>query len=453
MQVTSLNLIQEEAERISLPNSAQFYEHLTDKYAQMKESFSKTTDAVRQTAESLLCDLKAKEDKPFESQQLSGGLPTMKSTAISEVNLLIQEHNRLTEEFSEQVAQSREALEKDSVATVFSEFRKYEEDLKSSNEAIKSSESKNAELDGEIADLERQISEHRKPAEELNEDLAKYLGHDAIQLEILDYGYKIVRNGILAKALSEGEKTAIALLYFLKSLEDERFELENGVVVLDDPVSSLDSNALYLAVAFIQERTKRAAQLILLTHNFTLFKLAKRWFINMNSEWDRDGDGTAAKPARFYMLDWEYVDGTRTAKMKPLDPLLEKFESEYHFLFSQIYRASKDNRDVDLAEYYSLANVARRLLEMFLAFRSPGATGDLPNQLNSAKLSSPQIGRIVKFVHSHSHGDFVGESEHNLSMLSEGRQVMKDIMALIRAEDKAHHKAMRRLVEKAGAYA
>ena len=157
------------------------------------------------------------------------------------------------------------------------------------------------------------------------------------------------------------------------------------------------------------------------------------------------------RPSGLYMLDWEYQGEERTAVLQTLDPLLENYESEYHFLFAQIYQASKGSSEIGLAEYYSLANVARRLLEMFLAFRKPGATGDLPNQLGSVNLSEVQVGRIVKFVHGHSHGDFVGESDHSMSALAEGRQVMGDIMALIHAEDEGHHKAMRKVIERKSA--
>lgn len=117
------------------------------------------------------------------------------------------------------------------------------------------------------------------PAERLNNDLYKYLGHRELQLEVKETGYTIVRHGTPAKGtLSEGEKTAIALLYFLKSLEDHEFDITKGIVVLDDPVSSLDDNALHLAVAFIKGRTKGTGQLFVFTHNFTFFRLMRDWF-------------------------------------------------------------------------------------------------------------------------------------------------------------------------------
>jgi len=161
-----------------------------------------------------------------------------------------------------------------------------------------------------------------------------------LRLEIKDTGYAITRGGKPALALSEGEMTAIALLYFLKSLQDKRFDLANGVVVLDDPVSSLDANALYLAFGFMRQRTKDAGQLIIFTHNFTFFRQVRNWFHHLPGQNKRDIN---QRPARFYMLDCEHDQNGRCASIRRLDPLLEQYESEYHYLFACVYRASKED--------------------------------------------------------------------------------------------------------------
>ncbi|WP_370634696.1 AAA family ATPase [Nocardiopsis sp. MT53] len=54
-----------------------------------------------------------------------------------------------------------------------------------------------------------------------------------------------MRHGEPARHLSEGEKTAIALLCFLQSLEERGRELSSTVVVVDDPVSSLADELTY----------------------------------------------------------------------------------------------------------------------------------------------------------------------------------------------------------------
>lgn len=92
-------------------------------------------------------------------------------------------------------------------------------------------------------------------------------------------GYTLVRsNGDVAtETLSEGERTFITFLYFTQSLQgspQDQGELNDLLAVIDDPISSLDSDVLY-AVSTLVRRivedvaagTGRVRQLILMTHN------------------------------------------------------------------------------------------------------------------------------------------------------------------------------------------
>ncbi len=249
--------------------------------------------------------------------------------------------------------------------------------------------------------MEREIVEHRQPAEELNDELAKYLGHDELRLEVKDTGYALLRRGVVADSLSEGERTALSLLYFLKTLGDRRFDLDEGVVVLDDPVSSLDANSLYLAFGYIRRRTEDAGQLFVLTHNFTFFRQVRNWFHHLRGQGKNDID---RRPARFYMLDRVGDEIPRRTTIRRLDPLLEGYDSEYHYLFARVYRGVNET-DGGLEEAYGLPNIARRLLEMFLAFREPQIAGGLEKKLKGIECDEAKKLRILRFVHTHSHSD------------------------------------------------
>ncbi len=292
--------------------------------------------------------------------------------------------------------------------------------------------------------MEREIVEHQRPAEELNKDLHRYLGHDELRLEVKQIGYMIMRRDSQAHSLSEGEMTAIALLYFLKSLEDRRFDLKKGVVVLDDPVSSLDANALYLAFGFMRDRTKDAGQLFVLTHNFTFFRQVRNWFHHMKRQKKKDVN---ERPARFYMLDCTRDGDQRCSSIAPLDPLLEEYESEYHYLFARIYREAKAGPPATLEQNYILPNMARRLLESFMAFRRPDVSGELWQKLKDVQFEEARKLRILRFVHTGSHGDTIGEPEHDPSVLGEARSVLQDLLDLIKSQDEEHFRAMTKLVE------
>ncbi len=281
----------------------------------------------------------------------------------------------------------------------------------------------------------------------MNNDLRHYLGHGELQLAVKDTGYTITRNGEPAQMLSEGEMTAIALLYFLKSLEGRDFELANGIVVLDDPVSSLDANALFLAFSLVRDRTQGAKQLFILTHNFAFFRLVRNWFSYLPGQKNKN---ESRRPAQFYMLCCAAYSGNRTSSIRPLDRLLAQYESEYHYLFATVYRFVNKHVSAEMENYYAMPNVARRLLEGFLAFRFPGVADSMWGVLKKVTtIDEASRSRILNFVQTHSHAKGPGAIDHDPSILGEARSILKEILALIESEDYGHYSAMKNLIESA----
>ncbi len=434
-----LNTAAEAGAGLTLPNRAELYDDLAAEYAAAEAALRQAVASTNAFINSLVQALTDKRGRPFEKLEPNVGRPAVDSTVVGRLNEVIQKHNQACDDFQTRVTTARQRLEADSVAGVLDEFQSLKNSVHASETAVSEADAKTNRLNEQIEMLERAIVEHRQPAEELNDDLRKYLGHSELRLEIKDTGYTITRNGIPAQALSEGETTAIALLYFLKSLKDRRFDLAKGVVVLDDPVSSLDANALYLAFGFIRQRTQEAAQLFILTHNFTFFRLVRNWLHHLK--------GKDKKQARFYMLDCVSDGSQRCSTIRPLDPLLEKYESEYHYLFARIYRAARASPPPMLEDSYILPNMARRLLEAFLAFRQPQVSGELWQKLKDVNFDEAKKLRILRFLHTHSHGDTIGEPEHDPSSLGEARSVLKNLLEFIKDQDPGHFAAMAKLVD------
>jgi len=215
------------------------------------------------------------------------------------------------------------------------------------------------------------------------------------------------------------------------------------VVVLDDPVSSLDANALYSAFGFIREYTQNACQVFFLTHNFTFFRQIRNWFHHLKGQKKND---VSKRPARFYMLDCSFTDDGRCAKIRWLDPLLEQYESEYHYLFACVYRIANGERKPDLEKNYVLPNISRRLLESFLAFRQPHREGSLRQKFMNIDFDESKKLRIIRFLHTYSHYDEIGGPEHDLSILGESPAVLKDLLEMMKSEDESHFLAMESLV-------
>ena len=69
--------------------------------------------------------------------------------------------------------------------------------------------------------------------------------------------YEVIReDGSVAKDLSEGERNFIAFLYFYHVVRGSLSEVDSGkskIVVIDDPVSSMDSSALFIVSALVRE--------------------------------------------------------------------------------------------------------------------------------------------------------------------------------------------------------
>lgn len=438
-----LQAASQQISEVAVPNKAELYDDLASEYESASHSLKQNLDGTRRFLDELFRVLTDKKGRAFDRLALDVTAPSVDARAVDNLNAVIRKHNQACDDFQTRVSTARDRVALDMMAGDLDEFGRLQDIVQQAETAISPADQEVTRLIGEIGRLEREIVEHRQPAEQLKDDLRKYLGHDELQLEIKDTGYAITRNGVPAQALSEGETTAIALLYFLKSLQDRRFDLSKGVVVLDDPVSSLDANALFLAFGFIRERAKDAAQLFIFTHNFTFFRQVRNWYHHLKGQNKKD---VSQRPARFYMLDCVCDGGERSSAIGPLDPLLEQYESEYHYLFAQIYRSATSAAPGALEQSYIFPNMARRLLETFLAFRIPHVSGELWYKLKDIAFDEAKKLRILRFLHTHSHGNAVGEPEHDPSLLGEANSVLKDLLDFIESVDREHFAAMVKLV-------
>lgn len=436
-QIRALGAVEKQATEALVPNRAELYDDLAADFDVAEQAFRQAVDGVRRYLGELVENLKRKRREPFAALSLSAAMPTADTEVADRLNQVIRRHNQACDDFARRVNEARDRLALDIIARSLDEFVRLRDAVQAATAAIGPIEAEIAQLTAEIARLERDIREHRRPAEELNEDLKRYLGHGDLQLTIKDNGYSITRHGVPADMLSEGEMSAISLLYFLKSLEDRAFDKPNGTVVLDDPVSSLDGNALFLAFSLIRERTKDAGQLILLTHDFALFRQVRNWLHHVNRR--------PPRPSRFYMLECRSQEGQRSGALRWIDPLLERYESEYHFLFACVYRTWSAPPAASMEDYYHVPNVARRLLEGFLAFKVPQESGDLHKALQLVTYDEGRKSRILRFLHTQSHGaDLV--PGHDPTLLGECRAVLEDLFGLMRSLDDGHFSAMAQLV-------
>jgi len=442
-QSTVIKSAIESLKSYTLPNRLGLYGHLKIDFDARHQDFSKEIARIKGYLESLLDVLKDKAQKPFQLIERSFEVVTGNVSAISDLNAVISKHNQETDGFQTVISAARTAIEESIVAQSLTEYRQKKNKVDVVETAFKAASYKVTTLKNEVRVIEKDIEEHRRPADELNTDICSYLGRDELTFEIQGSGYQINRNGTPAKNLSEGERTAIAFLYFLKSLGDKSFSLKNGIVVIDDPVSSLDSNALFCAFGFMKDRTKDAGQLFILTHSHSFFRQVKNWFNHLPKPNKKDVD---KQTVRFYMLTNNVTGANRSSSISTLDDLLRTYESEYHYLFSLVYKAANSEEEAGLQQNYHLPNIARRLLESFLAFRQPSHSGKLHTQLDLIDFDVAKKTRILRFLHTHSHAGQISDPEHDPSILIETKQVLNDLLCLIQKDDDRHFDEMKKLV-------
>ena len=234
-ELNKLKTASEASEAIQMPSAAALYDHLVPELQSCERRLREALVSVRGFLAAAVQTLEDKKRRAFEEVKLELKTPPVDRDVVEELNAVIRRHNEECDSFESQVEEARRRLARHMIAAKLEEFVRLRDAAARATADRQTEEQRVQGLDGEIAELEREIVEHRQPAEELNENLRTYLGHGELCLEIKETGYTITRGGVSARTVSEGETTAIALLYFLKSLHDRRFELARGVVVTRRP--------------------------------------------------------------------------------------------------------------------------------------------------------------------------------------------------------------------------
>ncbi|QGQ93789.1 hypothetical protein EHS13_02150 [Paenibacillus psychroresistens] len=214
------------------------------------------------------------------------------SECINQANKNISNHNAIIDNFN---------FEKDKLITSIWTFiaaenkedhkiyvekdYRFEKAISGITSTINVKNAKILELILEVEELESQITSVTPSINGMNKLLQSFSFTNFKFLETSERGsYSIVRqDGEDAKqTLSEGEKTFVTFLYFIHLLNgsnDKSRITENKIVVIDDPISSLDSNILFIVSNLIRKiiediRTQKGTiqQVFILTHNIYFHK-------------------------------------------------------------------------------------------------------------------------------------------------------------------------------------
>lgn len=234
---------------------------------------------------------KLKEPSRSLTLQSSKNLISWFNEAITQANNKIKSHNDIVSNFSKE----KQLL----IDDVWNYIIKEEKDLIDSFMRIKSGcETGISNLDkglnnlryqysvlnDEIKEGNKNVTSVQASVDEINKTLSAY-GYTSFSIvPVEEHYYQIKReNGEIANStLSEGEITFITFLYFMQLVKGGKTpETANSdrIIVIDDPISSLDSTILFVVSSLIKEEIKKIKrgennilQLILLTHNVYFHK-------------------------------------------------------------------------------------------------------------------------------------------------------------------------------------
>ena len=378
-------------------------------------------------------------------QRQAGRLVNALADAVTSLNKVIAAHNKDVDDFTNLQDEAQLAIRKHFLAEGSAEFREIQDGFDQAETESAAAARADAKLRTDIQSLESKIREHSRAADAINKLLHSYLGHPELSIVAVTDGYEIHRNGKLITGLpSEGEKTALALCYFLSLMESEGRKTGNNIVVIDDPISSLDSRSLNFACNLIKSRLADAAQLFVFTHNLNcLNEFRKPWRSKA-----RATDGKEPTAALLF-LDVSIPKGAqRISKIIELPALLREYDSEYHYLFHHVLKFAGAGDQYDYA--YMMPNVLRRVLEVFLAFRCPG-TAPLSSKIDQlckahVGLDKNRIIALERLTQVESHSDNLDDLISFSSMtLEEAKDATNALLALMEQVDPAHPAGLRRI--------
>lgn len=330
-----------------------------------------TTIEAKLRSNSLILANKRKE--PSSPQKLESLEEPLKAIfdMVETVNAKVAEHNRIVDSIGAEktilVAQVWRHILDEMKADLEIYGRKKAgllAAIESLRGQIKTAGEARARAERELRELEKKATTVQPTVDAIN-DLLKSFGFKTFTLaKAVDQpNYKLVRHdGKDAKhSLSEGEKSFVTFLYFyhlIKGSDSDSGAARDRVVVFDDPVSSMDSDVLFIVSSLIRalfDDMKKGQgyikQVFVLTHNVYFHK--EVCFASPQRKGGaKGGNGVERNLGRTYWV----------VRKSPGGPLLERFDdnpikTSYELLWDEV---RKDERNP-----LTIQNTMRRILEHY----------------------------------------------------------------------------------------
>ncbi|GAA7834499.1 AAA family ATPase [Helicobacter pylori] len=283
---------------------------------------------------------------------------------IAKANEQIANYNEMIKDIEKQKKICKEQTWKFLVNEFKSDIQEYnkkycglEKGINNLKKEISENQEKVKKLENEIKELEKNMVSIKPIVNEIN-TLLKGYGFTNFSLACTEDKkfYRIQREDgqLVGETLSEGEVTFITFLYYYhlaKGSLKENDISKNKVLVIDDPISSLDSNILFIVSVLVKDLMKETMeektnikQIIILTHNTYFYK-------EITLECD-------LKCYQGKYSFWIIKKDNNISKIK--DYKENPIKNSYELLWQEVKQAKENN-----ASLVSLQNVMRRIIEYY----------------------------------------------------------------------------------------
>lgn len=292
---------------------------------------------------------------------------------IRTTNTKITSHNKIVLNFATERAKLIKWIWKYLISENKSSIELFIKKTDSLQKGIDSLQTKHIELqtkwkekNNTIREANKNVTSVQSSIDEINKTLISYgfLNFKIVPSKQEKNRYQIHReDGTVAEStLSEGEITFITFLYFLqlcKGSTSQETISEERILIIDDPISSLDSNVLFVVSSLLKEIIKaikknegNIKQLILLTHNVYFHKEVS--FVNGRTDEYKD------------ICYWILRKNNNISAIQKFD-MKNPIQNSYELLWQEL-------KHKELNSSITIQNTMRRIIENY--FKMLGKYGD-----------------------------------------------------------------------------
>ncbi len=288
---------------------------------------------------------------------------------VDTANQQIANHNETIKDTKNQKKICVEQTWKFLVNEFKSDIQKYnkkdcglEKGINNLKKEISENQEKIERLENEIRELEKNMVSIKPIVNEIN-TLLKGYGFTNFGLACTEdeKSYRIQREDgqLVGETLSEGEVTFITFLYYYhltKGSLKENDISKNKVLVIDDPISSLDSNILFIVSVLVKDLMKETMeektnikQVIILTHNTYFYK-------EITLEYD----------LKRYQGKYSFWIIKKDSNISKIEKFGENpIKNSYELLWQEVRWAKEKQAKENNISWVSLQNVMRRIIEYY----------------------------------------------------------------------------------------